>query len=131
VDSHGKIFTSKIAIALEEYFYLEPKIATMNLADIEPREIMPGYHGKLVHAETMSWVFWEVEEGAEVPEHHHHHEQIMHVVEGHFEFTLGGETRQYRPGDVVIIPSNTPHGGKALSPCKLMDIFCPVREEYK
>ncbi|WP_343485491.1 cupin domain-containing protein [Allomuricauda sp. d1] len=103
----------------------------MNLSEIKSKEIMPGYHGKLVHAETMSWVFWDVEKEAEVPEHHHHHEQIMHVVEGRFEFTLDGKTNVYTPGDVVIIPSNTPHSGKALTPCTLMDIFCPVRDEYK
>ena len=92
---------------------------------------MPGYHGKLVHSETMSWVFWDVEKGAEVPEHHHYHEQIMHVVEGEFEFTLNGKKEIYSSGDVVIVPSNTPHSGKALTPCKLMDVFSPVREEYK
>ncbi|GLU43821.1 cupin domain-containing protein [Allomuricauda sp. NBRC 101325] len=103
----------------------------MNLADITPKEIMPGYHGKLVHGEQMSWVFWDVDKDAEVPEHHHIHEQIMHVVEGTFEFTLGGKTDIYNPGDVVVIPSNVPHSGKALTPCKLMDIFTPVREEYR
>ena len=103
----------------------------MNLSEIESKEIMPGYHGKLVHSETMSWVFWTVEEGSVVPEHHHPHEQIMHVVEGSFEFTLDGITKVYEPGDVVVIASNTPHGGKALTPCKLMDIFSPAREEYK
>jgi len=103
----------------------------MNLSEIEPKEIMPGYHGKLVHGERMSWVFWDVEKGAEVPEHHHAHEQIMHVVEGSFEFTLNGEKGTYGPGDVVIIPSYAPHSGKALTPCKLMDIFSPVREEYR
>lgn len=103
----------------------------MNLADITSKEIMPGYHGKLVHGEQMSWVFWDVDKDAQVPEHHHIHEQIMHVVEGTFEFTLGGKTGIYNPGDVVVIPSNVPHSGKALTPCKLMDIFTPVREEYR
>ncbi|MGD1947485.1 MAG: cupin domain-containing protein [Croceivirga sp.] len=103
----------------------------MNLSDLPPKEIMPGYHGKLIHSATMSWVFWDVEKNAEVPEHYHHHEQIMHVVEGEFEFTLDGEKSTYYPGDVVIIPSNVPHSGRALTPCKLMDIFSPVREEYK
>ncbi|MEC3966313.1 cupin domain-containing protein [Flagellimonas halotolerans] len=103
----------------------------MNLSEIEPKEIMPGYHGKLVHGERMSWVFWDVEKDAEVPEHQHDHEQIMHVVEGAFEFTLNGEKDTYGPGDVVIIPSNAPHSGKALTACKLMDIFSPVREEYR
>nr|WP_298791509.1 cupin domain-containing protein [uncultured Allomuricauda sp.] len=103
----------------------------MNLEDIPSKEIIPGYHGKLVHGEKMSWVFWDVEKGAQVPEHHHVHEQIMHVVEGKFEFTVGGSTNIHGPGDVVIIPSNVPHGGKALTACRLMDIFSPVREEYK
>ncbi|MFD2589096.1 cupin domain-containing protein [Croceitalea marina] len=103
----------------------------MNLSTIPSKEIMPGYHGKLVHSESMTWVFWDVDEGAEVPEHHHIHEQIMHVVEGTFEFTLDGTTKTYEPGDVVIIPSNIPHSGKALTTCKLMDIFSPARDEYR
>ena len=103
----------------------------MNLDEIDSKEIMPGYHGKMVHADKMSWAFWDVEKNAVVPEHHHPHEQIMHVVEGSFEFTLDGNTEVYKPGDVVIIPSNTPHSGKALTACKLMDVFSPVREEYK
>ena len=48
----------------------------MNLSEIQPKEIMPGYHGKLVHGERMSWVFWDVDQDAEVPEHQHEHEQI-------------------------------------------------------
>ncbi|WP_350287144.1 cupin domain-containing protein [uncultured Croceitalea sp.] len=103
----------------------------MNLSEIPSKEIMPGYHGKMVHANSMSWAFWTVEKGAEVPEHQHIHEQIMHVVEGTFEFTLNGATQTYSTGDVVVIPSNTPHAGKALTACKLMDVFSPVREEYK
>ncbi len=103
----------------------------MNLNELPSKEIMPGYHGKLIHGDTMSWAFWTVEKDAEVPLHQHPHEQIMHVVEGDFEFTLNNATKVYHPGDVVVIPSNSPHGGKALTACKLMDIFSPVREEYK
>lgn len=103
----------------------------MNLSEIESKEIMPGYHGKMVHSESMTWVFWDVKKDAVVPEHHHVHEQIMHVVEGTFEFTVGGKTGVYHPGDVVIIPSNIPHSGKGLTACKLMDVFSPAREEYK
>ena len=103
----------------------------MNLSNIPSKEIMPGYHGKLVHSENMSIAFWEVEKDAEVPEHSHMNEQIMHVIEGTFEFTLDGVTDVYLPGDLVIIAPNVPHSGKALTPCKLMDVFSPAREEYK
>ncbi|MBQ4914088.1 cupin domain-containing protein [Maribacter sp. MMG018] len=103
----------------------------LNINNIPSKEIMPGYHGKLVHGDTMSLVFWEVEKEAEVPEHAHMHEQIMHVIEGDFEFTLDGNTKVYTTGDIVVIGSHQKHSGKALTNCKLMDVFSPVREEYK
>ncbi|MGB2085630.1 MAG: cupin domain-containing protein [Flavobacteriaceae bacterium] len=103
----------------------------MNLNDIPSKEIMPGYHGKMIHGKQLTWAFWSVEMGAEVPEHSHHHEQMMHVVEGTFEFTLSGKTAVYTSGDIVPIPANMPHSGKALTACQLMDVFSPARDEYK
>tara|TARA_R110002051_G_scaffold302135_1_gene370429 strand:+ start:27304 stop:27621 length:318 start_codon:yes stop_codon:yes gene_type:complete len=104
---------------------------TLNLSNISSKEIMPGLHGKLVHSENMSLVFWEVEKGAKVPEHAHMNEQIMHVMEGEFEFTLDGNTQVYRSGDIVVIASHKKHSGVALTPCKLLDVFSPTREEYR
>ena len=103
----------------------------LKLKEIASKEIMPGYHGKLIHTKNMSLAFWEVEEGAIVPEHSHVNEQVMQVLEGTFEFTLNGITKIYEPGELVIIESYIPHSGKALTPCKLMDVFSPTREEYK
>jgi quercetin dioxygenase-like cupin family protein len=104
---------------------------TLNLSTIPSKEIMPGLHGKLIHTEHMSVAFWEVEKGAKVPEHAHMNEQIMHVMEGDFEFTLNGHTHVYHPGDIVVIAPHTTHSGKALTPCKLLDVFSPTREEYR
>jgi quercetin dioxygenase-like cupin family protein len=103
----------------------------IKLSNIVPKEIMPGFHGKMVHSENMSIAFWEVEKGAKVPEHAHMNEQIMHVLEGDFEFTLDGNTQVYHAGDIVIIAPYKTHSGKALTSCKLMDVFSPPREEYK
>ena len=59
------------------------------------------------------------------------HEQIMHVVEGIFELTIDGKTETLTTGAVVTIPGNIKHGGKAISNCKVIDVFMPEREEYK
>ena len=103
----------------------------MNLSKIEEKEIFPGYFGKLIHGEKITWAFWRVNKGSEVAEHSHPHEQMMHVIEGEFNFTLDGNSMIYTAGDVVHIPSNVSHSGKALTDCKLMDVFSPAREEYK
>ncbi|SEL14629.1 Cupin domain-containing protein [Maribacter orientalis] len=104
---------------------------TLNLSNIPSKEIMPGYFGKLVHSENMSIAIWEVKKDAKVPEHAHMNEQIMHVMEGDFEFTLDGETKVYHSGDIVIIAPHLKHSGKALTDCKLLDVFSPTREEYR
>jgi quercetin dioxygenase-like cupin family protein len=101
------------------------------LSKVEKKEIIPGYFGRFIHTQNMSVVFWEATKGAIVPEHYHMNEQIMQVLEGKFEFTLDNVTAIYEPGTLVIIPPNVPHSGKALTACKLMDIFSPVRSEYK
>ena len=103
----------------------------MNLDEIEEREIFPGIKGKFVHSEKTSLVFWDVKKGSVVNEHQHINEQIMHVVKGKFEFVLNGKHNIYTDGDIVVIPSNISHSGKALTNCKLMDVFSPSREEYR
>ena len=103
----------------------------MNLKDIEKKEIFPGLNGKFIHGDKISWAFWDVKKDSIVPNHNHIHEQIMHVVSGKFEFTLDGKSNIYSDGDVVVIPSNIFHSGKALTDCKLMDVFSPVRQEFK
>lgn len=103
----------------------------IHLSDIASREFMPGYHGKLVHGKHLSLAFWEVDQGARVPEHAHKNEQIMQVLEGEFELTVDGISRVYRPGEVVLIPPHSPHSGQAMTSCRIMDVWSPVREEYK
>ena len=41
----------------------------MNLKTLKSKEIMPGFHGKMVHGENLTWAFWTVEKDAVVPEH--------------------------------------------------------------
>lgn len=101
------------------------------LSDLTAREPVPGYRARFVHSATMTCAYWDVDAGAALPEHAHPHEQIAHVLEGEFELTVGGEVRVLTRGTVAVIPSNVPHSGRAITACRLLDVFHPVREEYR
>ena len=101
------------------------------LKELEEREIVPGYRAVFVHSENMTLAYWDVDPGAELPEHSHPHQQIANVLEGQFELTVDGETRVLEPGMVAVIPGGVPHSGKALTPCRLLDAFHPAREDYQ
>jgi quercetin dioxygenase-like cupin family protein len=79
----------------------------------------------------MTFSYWTVTAGASLPEHSHPHEQVVNMLEGKFELTVGGRKAILVPGSVVVIPGGTAHGGRAVSDCRILDVFHPVREEYR
>ncbi len=103
----------------------------IDLDQIEAKEIVPGYRAVFVNSDNMTFAYWRIEAGAEMPEHRHPHEQISTVLEGAFELTLEGEAKQLEPGTVAVIPSNAVHAGTAITDCRILDVFHPVREEYQ
>lgn len=100
------------------------------VADLPVRELFPGYRARLVHSERMSFSYVDVDAGASFAEHDHPHEQVIHLLEGEFEVTIDGETRRLRGGDVAVVPPNARHRGTALTRCRILDAFAPVRQDY-
>ncbi len=103
----------------------------ITLNDVDIRSPFPGYNGRFVHSDTMSFAHWTIDAGAPLPEHVHPHEQVVNVIEGQYEITIDGETRVLDPGTVAVIPGNVPHSGRAVTDCRIIDVFYPVREEYR
>ncbi len=78
----------------------------------------------------MSFVDFEFA-GALVPEHHHPHEQMGMGLVGEFYLTIDGVKQLIREGDCYCIPGGTPHSAEGIGKARALDIFHPVREEYK
>jgi quercetin dioxygenase-like cupin family protein len=98
---------------------------------LEVKEPVPGFKANFVHSKNMTLVYWKIKEGAVMPEHSHPHEQVASVVEGRFELTVAGESRVLDIDYAAVIPSNTAHSGRAITDCRIIDAFHPVREDYQ
>ncbi len=98
---------------------------------LKVKEVLPGFLGKFIHTEKMTVAIWEIREGSELPVHAHPHEQVTIVQEGKLSMTMNDESRILENGMVMTIPSNAVHSGRALTDCRVLDIFCPTREDYK
>ena len=99
----------------------------LELRDVEVVEPVPGFRGRLVNTAGMTVAHWEIDAGAVMPEHHHANEQVVNLIEGEFELTVGGETRKMGAGSLAVIEPDVPHSGRALAACRIIDAFHPAR----
>ncbi|MFZ2283344.1 MAG: cupin domain-containing protein [Lutibacter sp.] len=101
------------------------------ISQIKQKEIIKGFNGRFFHTNNFTIAFWEIQEGSLLPEHAHIHEQTTQVIEGKLELVIDGVTTVLELGMIANIPSNVIHSGKALTNCKVTDVFSPTREDYK
>jgi quercetin dioxygenase-like cupin family protein len=95
------------------------------------REIVPGYRARFIHSANVTLAYWRISAQAALPEHAHPHEQVVNLLEGRFQLTLEGQAAEMQAGQVLVIPPKARHSGKALTDCRILDVFYPVREEYR
>jgi quercetin dioxygenase-like cupin family protein len=96
------------------------------------KELMPGVHARTFWEKNLMLALVDLAENAVVPFHNHPHEQAGVVLDGKVEFEIAGEIKVLGPGDLYMIPGGVEHRATALEgPAQVLDIFSPVREEYK
>ena len=100
--------------------------------DCSRHAIFPGVTISTCSAEKMMLSYVELQPHAVVAEHSHHHEQVGIVLEGRAIFFIGAEEKTLSKGDMYRIPGNVKHRVVALEePVKALDIFTPIREDYR
>ena len=102
------------------------------IGDRATKELALGVHARTFWGEKMLLAYVEIAEYAKVPNHSHPHEQCGTVSAGEIVFCINGEERTLTAGDCYVIPGGVEHWATAGSaPVVLVEIFSPVREEYK
>ena len=64
------------------------------------------------HSATMSVITVDAGPGEGPALHTHPYEELLLVQEGTGTFTLGDETLEVGPGELVVVPPGVPHGFK-------------------
>ncbi|HJS53687.1 MAG TPA: cupin domain-containing protein [Chitinophagaceae bacterium] len=102
-----------------------------SIKDIAPKHLAPGIIGYYAHGDKSTFGYVELKKGSNVPLHHHINEQITYIIEGQLDMVIGGVECSLTAGMYHVIPSDLPHSAVAITDCKVIDVFAPVREDYK
>jgi len=99
--------------------------------DVKMKAFLPGVKVRFVHSAHMTLAEWRFSAGAVLPEHNHANEQITKIINGQFELTVDNELIRLKEGTSVIITPGAIHSGRAVTDCHIIDVFHPVREDYR
>lgn len=94
-------------------------------------DLFPGGAIQFVHTENITFAAWSFTPGTRVSAHVHPHIQLTHCVEGALILELPGEEVVLHPGETAVIPGGLEHGARADEAARGVDVFFPVREDYK
>jgi quercetin dioxygenase-like cupin family protein len=98
-----------------------------NWAGREPLSLFPHVSMHSIGGEQVLLCRVRYEPGAIVPRHSHEHtEQVMYVVEGELEMTVGSETRTLGAGDVVVVNRGVEHELRSERGCEFFEALSPV-----
>jgi quercetin dioxygenase-like cupin family protein len=98
------------------------EIALEKITEMISRKIVSGEREML--AQTY------LKRGAQVPMHAHDCEQMTYVLQGALRFLVDGEEIIVKEGEVLHIPSGTPHQAEALEDTFELDVFSPIRTDW-
>jgi quercetin dioxygenase-like cupin family protein len=102
------------------------------VGEFEPLALREGLRVRPVSGERITLAVFELDPGTVMPEHQHPNEQVGIVLRGEFTFTVGGETRVRKPGDMWVIPPGVAHKVEraGTSGCTIVESFSPPRDDW-
>lgn len=85
----------------------------------------------LAHNEQIMLVRHFFEQGWVGARHSHPHHQLVYVVSGALRVDVGGKMFDAHVGDSFVVDGGVEHQASALEASEVLDVFTPVREEYR
>jgi quercetin dioxygenase-like cupin family protein len=97
----------------------------------EAKVAFEGARGWIMQSVNTQLVFFEFEEGTNLPDHNHTYAQWGVVIDGEMEMRLDGKPHRCKTGDEYVIASGVMHGAKFFRRTRVMDFFSEHRYKPK
>jgi unsaturated pyranuronate lyase len=85
----------------------------------------------LVYGDKTLMAEYRLCKGKTLPRHRHPEEQTGYLVSGRIVLTIDGISHEMTPGDSWSIPGNVEHGAEIIDDSVAIEVFSPVREDFK
>ncbi len=85
----------------------------------------------LAHTDQLMLVRHFFEKGWVGARHSHPHHQLVYIVRGSLHIDIAGKTFNVSEGDSFIVDGDVEHQASALEESEVLDIFTPIREDYR
>lgn len=102
----------------------------INFSERKKVKLWEGITARLFHSEKITFGHVTLQQGTVLPEHSHVHEQWTHVIDGEMMFDIDGDKTLLTAGMAAFIPSGITHSAHAITTCKVIDCFLPVRDDF-
>ena len=91
----------------------------------------PGLRRQVMsYSPNLMLVRHKMEEGWMGAAHSHPQEQLLYVVSGAIQLTIGNVVHSLNAGDSILVAGGTPHQASTDRPSEVLDIFTPFRPDY-
>jgi quercetin dioxygenase-like cupin family protein len=97
---------------------------------MQPEAMNPKMTRRMFWGEKLMAAFMEFKAGFVVPTHQHENEQLTYCVSGTMHFFFPDRELYLRGGEMLLIPSNTPHGAEMVDDVVEIDFFSPPRQDW-
>ncbi|MFX1393004.1 MAG: cupin domain-containing protein [Promethearchaeota archaeon] len=89
------------------------------------------YRKTLIYNDTVMLCIFNLKKNAKIPLHNHEAHQIGYVNKGKIKFITKDGEFIAKKGDSYVFNSGEKHGAVIIETAEVLEVFTPIRDDYK
>ena len=89
------------------------------------------YRKTLAYNDRVMLCLFTLKKDAKIPLHNHESHQIGYIIKGKIQFITENDTFIASAGDSYVFDSYEKHGANIIENTEIIEVFSPIRDDYK